>query len=503
MDPMIRYVVVLLALVGLLAASPSQVSAALITEVQSSFDKDDPFDIKLSISYQFNSWNSLITRERVAPGTAVSGSQVRPGEVVAANKLEYKRKFHEMHFNMAIGLYHELELVFDIPWAFADQASLDYHPSVKSDCADPQSCVDDIDPSTQKWDPDNSPNSDVPLIDLPWQGAGRSGIGNMGFGLRWAPWHYSRDKQYPSWVIGLMIRVPAYTGSWVKKAGNTRIGDGLTHVELNTAISRRVTKWFEPYFDLHGHLRFASDKSLFDNENADTQTLVDPGHSMGLILGTEFIPWEVEANEQFFSIDIGGGLDYVFEGREYGPLFEALGASPCRGVYGCYDTTYSSQPKECDVEINKLKKQKNAAKTAGDQDKVKELEEDIADLEAEKEQKYALKEEDGGFPRTDGITDVEGHGIFSAWFGMYVQPVKFVQLGIRFNLAYLPSYFITFADAGKDQDGDSDFFVSAENTLGNNEYNPKYIEGIDEVGTRFKASRTINWSLLFSLSGKF
>ena len=496
----------LVALMVVAIAGSQPASAALITEVQSSFDEGDPFDIKLSLSYQFNSWNSLITRERIASGKQLDNDTTQPGEVVAANKLEYKRKFHEMHFTAAIGLYHELELVLDLPWSFGDQSSLDFHPSLKSDPAcsgDLHSCVADIDPSGNRWNAGSSATSDMPLIDLPWEGTKRGGIGNFGVGVRWAPWHNDRDPAYPSWLIGMMVRFPAYGKKWVMTADNDYVADGLYHIELNTAISRRVAKWFEPYFDLHGHLRFASDKSLFDEENSATQTLVSPGHSMGMILGAEFIAWEVKEKEQFFSIDIGAGMDYVFEGREYGPLFEALGTSPCRTSDGCFNTTYTAEHKGMAAQATAYTKEGQSLEKAGDQAGADAKYAEAAKIEEDIKNKTLAANADDQFKRSDGITDVEGHGIFSGWLGLYVQPVKYLQLGFRFNLAYMPSYFITFADAGKDQNGDADLWVSGYNSKEVNEYNPKYIEGIDEVGTRFKASRTINWSLLFNLSGKF
>ena len=461
-----RHIIVLS--VFLMLVAPVLARAAIITDVQSSFDENDPFDIKLTLGYDFNYRNTQITREALSEG-----------QIVPANKLEVNRTWHIMHVGMAIGLYKDLEFVVDLPIVMSDQADVVAHPTVKDDpqCAGEKlysSCINDIDPSSEAWDKTDAsggmPHAGTTLFDVPFKGKGRAGVGDLAFGIRWAPWHYKREKQYPSWLLGVLMRVPT---AKVKGAYNTDVGEGLFQVELNTSISRRVTSYFEPYFDLHGKLRFATDKSLFNNQDTVTQTLVQPGHQMGLKLGAEFIPWEVEAQERHVAINSGGGLDYVFEGREYSDLWEALGASPCLTMNGCDMTSYTRGLKGA----------------ASDPDL---------------EQKKGLDQRTGaGFPRSDGTTDVEHYSFFSFWAGVDIQPVKYFQLGLHFKLAYMTPHFITFADAGKDAETDNDLFVTGENNLGDNEYNPKYLEALDEVGHRFRASQSLQYSFLVDVSGRF
>ncbi len=452
--------IVLFAALTIACLGPLPAAGAIITDIQSSFDKNDPFDLKLTLAYEWNYHNTQITRE------ALQNSQIVP-----ANKLEYSRMWHAMHVGLAIGLYRDLELVFDLPVIFADQVKVGAHPNVKSDpqCVGDklyESCIGDIDPSADPWNFDDSTQANT-LFDIPFSGRSRSGLGDIALGLRWAPWHYKRDHQYPSWLLGLMFRIPT---AEVKTPYNDGVGEGLFQLEINTAISRRVASFFEPYFDLHGKLRFATDKSLFANENDVTQTLVQPGQSMGLTLGAEFIPWEVAANDQHVSINIGGGLDYVFEGREYAELWEALGSSNCLTMYDCDLTTYTRGPKGVDDP---------SAKLAEDQRKGQ------------------------GFPRSDGITDIEHYSLFSFWAGLDVQPVQYFQIGLQFKMAYVTPHFITFADAGKDALDDNDQFVTGQNSKDFNEYNPKYIESIDEVGQRFRASQALQYSIMVNLAGRF
>ena len=434
----------------------SQVLGAQITDVQSSFDHDDPFDIRLTINYEFHSESSKILREAI---------DYNAGKIDLANKLEYERSQHIMHFNLAIGLFRDLELVVDLPYVISDQGNLNLHSDIPTGG---YGFISDIDPDAASYGATAASLQQGQLFDVPFNGRKRSGLGDIGLGLRWAPWHYNRDQQYPSWIIGLMFRIPTAT---VREAGNDAVGTGLFQVELNTAISRRVTWFFEPYFDLHGNISVSTDKSLFDNLNERTQTLQKPGNSMGLKIGTEFIPWEVPELERHFTIDLGFGLDYVFEGREYSELFEALGSSPCIGV--CDKTVYTGTKVGMEQDPNKGP---DAAKQAV---------------------------EDGTLPRSDGITDVEHYGIYSAWLGLHYQPLKYFAVGTSFQFAYVQPHFITFADAGKNDPLDPNQAVDGYNLLGDNEYNPKYVEEWDEIGSRFKTTQKWTWTLMFNLTGKF
>jgi hypothetical protein len=434
------------------------VSAAGITDVQSSFDEGDPFDFSLKINYEYGTKSVRLTRE------SIDGQDVR-----LANKLKFEETTHLVRFDVAMGLYKDLELAVDLPLVVSEQVSLGMHPEIPTG-GNPYSYISDIDTAAGP-----TPGA---LFDVPFTGPDRKGLGDIGVGLRWAPWHYKRDHQYPSWLIGAMFRIPSAS---IKKADNTAVGEGVFAAEINTAISRRVTPFFEPYFDLHGILKVSTSKSLFDEVPGagDAQTLVKPGNQMGLKLGAEFIPWEVEAEERHVAIDMGVGLDYVFEGREYTELFDALGSSACRTSDGCWGTTYTRTPKGL---------QDFKGDTAAEDDA-------MAD--------YKSQRDNDLFPRTDGITDVEHYGMYSFWFGLDAQPIKYLALGARFQLAYVQPHFITFADAGSDSAADSDVIVTGYNSQKINEYNPKYVEDIDQVGHRFRTGQALQWTLLFTMGGMF
>lgn len=441
-----RSAYIIIALLVLLAA-PAR--AAQITEVQDSFEEGHPFGMALHVRYQYINDTAKILRE----GPKVSGERH-----ILYNAVDVTRFQHIMHFDLAVGLYHDLELALNLPVIIADQTSLDI---------------------------------DTNVLELPFstfKGSKRTGLGNVGLGIRWAPYSYARDKKYPTWLLGIMFRIPS---GQVATAGNKAVGDGVFRVDVNTAISRRVYWWLEPYFDLHGSLvGTTTKKSPFaDRGIEDAQTLVTPGHSIGLKLGTEFIPWEVESEGRHFSIDLGVGLDYVFEGREYTELFELLGgqAGTCGASNGCSPFTYSRGVKG---EKDRLIQQYQSGDITGDEYNaaIQNIDKDVAA---------------GVYDITDGITDVEHYGIYSGWLGFHLQPIRYFALGANFSFAYRQPHFITFADPGKDSAVDLDGVVTGYNSQKENEYNPVYLEEVDKPGNRMKLDQPFTWSLMFTLTGQF
>jgi len=422
---------------------------AQITEVQDSAEPGHPFGMALHVRYQYLNDTAKILRE---------GPSVTDARYILYNAADVTRFRHLMHVDLAVGLYHDLELSMNLPVVLADQTRLDI---------------------------------DTNVLELPFssfRGTTRTGLGNMGLGLRWAPWSYERDRKYPTWLVGLNFRIPSAA---IATATNKATGDGVFRVELNTAISRRVFWWLEPYFDLHGSLvATTTGKSPFKNLGfGSVQTLVTPGHSLGLKLGTEFIPWEVESEERHFSIDLGVGLDYVFEGREFTEVFELLGsqAASCAGSGDCSPFSYDRGVKG---EKDRLIQQYQAGDITGDEYNaaVQEIDEAVAA---------------GDYARTDGITDVEHYGVYSGWLGVHLQPIRYFAFGANFSFAWRQPHFITFADPGKDSPVDLDGVVTEYNTQKENEYNPVYLETVDKPGNRLKVDQPATWSLIFTLTGQF
>ncbi len=412
-----------------------------VTNILSSADTDDPFDANIEVHYEFISSRADILREFpcYAPGDGLCQGE---STVLLGKELRYSRVQHIVHLRPRIGLYHDLELFVDLPIVAFEQSRLDFASGVG---------------------PGNSSAAQQELFALPFRGPQRRGVGDLSVGLKYAPLNYDRDPTQPTWIIGATYTAP--TGS-IRKGGNTGVGYGIHALDLYTAISRRALSWLEPYFSFHGTLRFPSANGLFvDRGRLGTQTLVKPGDILGLKFGVEFVPWEHRATDRRFEIDLGFAGDYTFEGREYGPLFEALAQSPCSADPGCVYTKHTRDLREGATS--------------------------------------------GSASTTDGITDVEAYGTFSGWIGVHYQPERHVQIGTRFSVRRITDHFLTNADPGKDLDDDG---VVTQSSQAGDEYNPVYVEWIDapagdpytgKEATRFRASNFFDLAFQFYVAGKF
>jgi hypothetical protein len=187
------------------------------------------------------------------------------------------------------------------------------------------------------------------------------------------------------------------------------------------------------------------------------QTLVEPGDRLAVRFGSDVIAWEDPSLGQWFAIDFGGEFVYQFEGRDYTPLYSALGSSECNSLDGCSLTKLAgTDPNNNQVSL-----------------------------------------------RSDGITDVEQFGALRGWFGVDVQAHKNVRFKIRGVLAHQLAHFLTFADAGKDngrQDaGENPTFTRGIIDPDTDEENPVFNQHMDLAGSRFRLASHLD--LGFFVSG--
>ena len=435
---------------------------AIVTDVIDAADENDPFDANIQLRFEMDQISGTIHREY--PCFKGSAECPNGSAILPKRELAFEQKIQKLVINPKIGLYKDLEVGVDIPVILLDQTKLSFAEGVTAETSSvaPPSTVD---------------GGSFSLIQVgegaPYVGESRSGLGDIDLKLRYAPFNYERDETEPTWVLAVRYTLP--TGK-IRKGDNVAVGQGVHALDLSTTISRRTFSWLEPYFSFHGTFRFPEAGSLFVGQG--TQTLQQPGNILGIMLGTEFIPWEEAGGDDplrsaRLEIDMGVSADFVFEGREYTPLFEGLANSPCSQNPSCLltastrdirDTTFSGEP-----------------------------------------------------GRTDGITDVEQYGVLAGWFGLHYQPVRYVQLGAVFGYERETSHFLTNADPGKDLSGDgpvTEAAVVAGETV--NEFSPTYIEAIDAPAgqngqdgltasspTRFRQEDYNNFNLMLHLTTKF
>jgi len=287
------------------------------------------------------------------------------------------------------------------------------------------------------------------LFAVPFESARRIGIGDLTAGLKWAPIHAQRESLLPSVVIGAEYLAP--TGS-ARSAGGTGVGGGVHAFTFFTAISQPIGRIVEPYLMFNGTLRVADPTGPFKHLVV-TQTRVAPGHSMAFAMGAEFSPWGAPGESGSpLRVDIRAMADFITDGRQFSELFDALGTSECSPADQCNQTLYT--------------------RTRFDEDP----------------------------KRTDGLTDVEQHGRVGGQLSVTYDAHQ--NLSIRALGAYFftMSHFITYADAGKDLDGQGN--VRWANRLGQNEFNPFYNHSYDDFGKRFRVEGSHDVRFFLTIQGQ-
>ena len=418
--------------------------AAEVTSVLDAFDGAKTFQGILGVRFVNTQKRALVLREWICQtNDNVDASGRNPlcpkgNQVVDTRQLAYSESMSTLDIDLRAGLWHDLELYLTLPIVLAWSSTLGFDDGVNAG----NSLVD-------------SQGLSPALFAVPYTSPTRVGLGDLVLGLKFAPFSADRDPFYPSWVVGAEYQAPTGTAH---AAGTTAVGSDIHAITLYTAISRRFLRLAEPYFKLSGTLRFpkdhpATEAALYRNERV-TQTLVSPGHSLGLMLGTEIYPWrEPSEDDPYLSIDLGFTADFTFEGRETTELFDALGESRC-------------SPPDCGRTV--YKRGETDAK--------------------------------GNLRKTDGVTDVEQYGRFGLNLGVGYQALKYLRVRLGFSYRHTTSHFITFADAGRDTDASGS--VRSPNNKSENEYNPFYNESYDDFGNRFRVDASNAYETQLSVEGK-
>jgi len=431
-----------LPLLILLMSGP--VYSAEVTDVLDAFDhaNNNPYDLSLRVRFAQQSRSSQIAREVRCISSDHVGAEVCPNnsQTLFARELDYSRTRRVMFLDARVGIHHDVELYATVPIVLSDSWSHRF--------------VGGVDVNNSRI---RSANSNNALFAVPYNSNERSGLGDMTLGFKWSPYNYYRDTAHPTWVLGFEYKLPTGTPM---EATNNAVGLGLHEMHFFTTISRRALRILEPFFNLHARVRFESENSQFrKTRQPSTQVRVTPGNVIGTAFGLEVIPWEDLKNDTRVELEFGFSMDYIFRGREYTEIWEALASpnNPCQQSTGCSTTSHT---------------------------------------------KSNLDPATSQHATTNGITDVEQYGRFSGWASLHYQPVKAFQVSANFNYAVDSPHFITFGDYGRDLDGKGGVRQANSSTPPKNEYSPVFLPAMDAPGGRLRLQQAATWTFMLSLSGK-
>ncbi len=294
-----------------------------ITTVIDAFDEDDAFDANLFLGFEQKWHNANIRRE-----TAIAQPGLSSGGFVAKteNIATFKESTSTLNMGAQIGIFHDLALTIRLPLILSNTRELG-----------------DLDGSAQNPQRLADPSGGQ-LFSVPFKSPSRSGLDYLGVGLDYAILNQARDATKPTWVVGLegrfSVGTPLHACNDQAPAGTPKCPDPVTpSVDRDPGMSRATTALYahtefsrrygqvEPYTGFSFLAEWANQGSEIGG-NTPRGALVQNPPLVGTIMGgIEYIPYE--RKEQFQRIVLGGQVkgSYHSVGRDYTPLFDALGTT--------------------------------------------------------------------------------------------------------------------------------------------------------------------------------
>lgn len=425
---------------------------AEITTVVDALDKDDPFDLHLSVGFA-QQWKSANIRRETTlfqPGLT-TGNFVARTENVAA----YSETRSLLNLGAEVGLYKDLALVLRLPVILSDNRELG-----------------DLDGSTRNPERFRDPAGNT-LFSAPFKAPSRSGIDWFSAGIDYAIFNQRRDPTKPTWLVGVAGRFAVGTALHACNASPAQgqpqcpdptnpvlnrdpgISRGMHGFEARSVMSKRFG-YVEPYSGLHLLVEFPRDNSDFGATNDFKGSLLNHPPLLGtFMMGLEVVPFEQREQFQRFSADLRFSGTYHSPGREYSELFDALGSSQAPSLRTPNPGGYTGTPSVVDP-------QKGKAYFAG-------------------------------------ITDQQPYGSFTAQTSATWQAGEYVKFQAGFSFTFAQSHLITGADACNpdfkndvSQSGPCQTAASAAGQLGSvtGIPNPNHRAVIDLPGRRYSADDT-------------
>ena len=389
-----------------------------LTQVADAFDEGDPFDLNLSIGYQYSSRSADILRDTAT----ASGLNTRGTDKIA----EYKESTHRMLLRADLGLFHDLALVVRLPVIVGSSQTLGNY----------------LGPQTQSYGLRGAGNEQ--LFSLPFSSPHRSGIEYLSLGLDWAPMNQFRDHTKPTWVIGVegrfSVSEPMHAcndhpaagqikcaapgdvnrdgvqdpnkdayGNVLEGGGGSRqpgVSRGTTALELHTYVSKRI-KYIEPYAGFRTLFEFTNASSDYGATDLRGNLVNHPPLQGTFLIGMAVIPWEVRSEYQRLTLDMRVEATYRSEGRDYNELFDALGSSAANALRM---PNYTGYVRSTDTDPNRT-----------------------SALDTTSQRVYV-----------SGLMDTQQHVITRYAFGVTYQVNEYIKFGVGTALNHIQAHYLTY-----------------------------------------------------------
>jgi hypothetical protein len=323
----------------LTAAVPLSAQSAEITRIASSFEDTRPFGMFIDVGFQHTQRKLLITRES---HEEVNGTRT----VVDRKELRYTGIDTRLNLDLHIGIWKDVEFHYGLPIVFqrneyygfasgtdASNSTLTPGPNnclnARGELVSP-TCTSTGAGSTAYW-PNNTAAPPTSY---------RNGLGNMRFGLAWAPFNQQKDDTKPTWIVGLDYEAPTAQGIdpsvITTPSARGGVGDRVHRYMFYTTFSRRIGI-VDPYFQTAVTLNYRGPgwysncdhpevpsmgraENCNDTEWGRSRTGIEVPIVARMIFGAEFNAYEMAEKHQRVALDLRAISEYVGPGRYYNEL---------------------------------------------------------------------------------------------------------------------------------------------------------------------------------------
>ncbi len=431
------------------------------TDVPDAFEDRDPFDIDLSVRFDYTSASGNVQREATDGTDATGGRQSEAFRNVAA--WSWSRAVLDL--NASLGIYHDVALYFGLPLVLSDSRRL--RPPTGRDPADVEADLTARPPMADA----------APLFSPSFDSPDRAGIDYLRAGFAWGIFNQYQDPHLPTWVLrlegrfnispemaaceqtasGLRCLQPDGSGGLsVASGGEPGVGRGTNALRIETRVSRRF-RYIEPYMGIGFQVEWPGRADEFFAPSGDLSGYINtiPPILGELTAGVSIIPWEHRGTWQRLVIDLRFLGVYVSEGRDYSPLFDALGTS---------NSPYLTEP----------------------------------NLEGIPDGTTRLRSVE-----FTGLTDTQSRGRIGGSLALAFRAAEHIAFRGAFSFAYETPYFLTYTDACNPNEDPRDPGDPRRGRCRSGIINPHHRAVLDLPGNRFRLNGSWQWGLGIGATGSF
>jgi hypothetical protein len=426
---------------------PLMASPTGFTDVADAFEEGDPVDVNLQLGYAREMSSGTIEREVVDNSSQDARSTRHHVDVAHVTRIT-----NELALRLEVGIYHDLMLFARLPIVLSDDNEL--RPVSGQACsADGSSGC----PALQEpVGGSAAAPSTKALFDLSRTLASprRSGVPTFDFGVAWAVTNQYRVAHLPTWV--LILQGSANTGTVMRAClqGQAGCDPGVSRGTAKLALESRWSyryRYVEPFMGISHTVEWVAGGERVFSPLGKLDGVVDDGPPSMTdgTLGAAFFPWEDRVRYQRVEVDLRGAARFISSGRDFSPLFDALGAS------------------------------KNPQLTAP----------------------VFAPGNRSAVPFT-GLTNVAAHARLGFESQLVVQAARYVRFSFGLGLFYLTSHLITGApacDAGVQASASDPRVAGCDSGI----YNPVHRPAIDTPGRRFLLEGDVMVRLAAAATGQF